>query len=93
MDHTRTVFKVLNRAREGWYFIGVGLGCEVSDLDEIRSMNPTDKRMCLLEMLKRRIQQGGLTRSILCNSLRGEFVGRDDIARKIEEVLPLPSHN
>ncbi len=88
-----TVFTVLDEARQDWYFIGSNLGCKESDLYEIRSRNPSDKRMCLLEMLQRRIQQGGLTRSMLCNSLRGAFVERDDIARKIEEILPLPTHN
>ncbi len=87
-----TVFKVLDDARQNWYFIGVGIGCKESDLYEIRSMNPTDKRMCLLEMLQSRIQQGGLTRSVLCKSLRGAFVKRDDIARMIE-ALSLPTHN
>ncbi len=37
-------------------------------------------------MLRRRIQQGGLTRSMLCTSLREEFVGRDDVAKEVEAL-------
>ena len=92
VNDTMTVFEVLDEARQNWYFIGVNLGCKPADLEEIRSTNLTDKRMCLLEVLQYRICKGGLTRSILCNSLRGKFVERDDIAKKIE-VLSLPSHN
>ena len=90
-----TVFKVLNEARKDWYFIGINLGCKESDLDEIDKNYSTDKHRCF-EMLQSRIQQGGLTRSMLSNSLKEEFVQRDDVARKIEALaLPLPhlTHN
>ncbi len=80
------IFKPLNKAREKWYFIGDGIGCTLSDLKEIRDTHSNDKCMCLLEMLQCRIQQGQLTRSMLCTSLRGDLVNRDDIAQEIEAL-------
>ncbi len=85
VDHTMTIFKPLNKARDDWYFIGDGIGCTPSDLKEIRDTYSTDKRMCL-ELLQRRIQQGQLTRSMLCASLRGDLVNRDDVAQEIEAL-------
>ncbi len=81
-----TIFKPLNKARKDWYFIGTGIGCTPDDLKEISDTHSTDKRMCLLEMFQRRIQQGQLTRSMLCTSLRGDFVNRDDVAQEIEAL-------
>ncbi len=86
VDNTMTVFKVLDDARKKWYFIGHGVGCKSADLNEIRDTHSSDQRMCLLEMLQFRIRQGGLTRTMLCESLRGEFVGRDDVAQTIEDI-------
>ncbi len=84
-----TVFEVLNEARDKWYFIGHGLGFTPADLNEIQTKHHSDNTMCLHEMLQRRIQRGGLTRSMLCTSLRQTFVQRDDVAKTIES-LTLP---
>ncbi len=88
-----TVFKILDKARKSWYFIGDGIGCTPTDLQEIRNIHLTDHRMCLLEMVQRRIQQGGLSRSMLCECLRGEFVGRDDVATEIEALDLNPANS
>ncbi len=82
MKHKKKIFKVLNKARDKWYFIGEGLGCESADLKEIEDRYHPDKSRCLDEMLQRRIQGGGLTTSTLCTALRG--VKRDDLAIEIE---------
>ncbi len=86
VDHTMTVFVALNEARDKWYFIGHCLGFTPADLNEIRAQHHSDKAMCLHEMLQRRIQRGGLTRSLLCTSLRQSFVQRDDVAKTIESL-------
>ncbi len=83
VDHTMTVFEVLNEARDKWYFIGEGLGLGTADLDEIQAQHHSDKAMCLRKVLQRRIQRGGLTRSLLCTSLRQSIVQRDDVAKTI----------
>ncbi len=86
VNHTMTIFNPLNKAREKWYFIGTGIDCTLSDLDEIQAKHSSDKSMCLLKMLQFRTQQGQLTRSMLCASLRGDLVNRDDIAQEIEAL-------
>ena len=92
VDHTMRVFKILDKAREDWYFIGDGIGCTPTDLNEIEAKHSSNLRMCLLKMFQRRIQQGGLSRSMLCECLRGEFVGRDDVATEIEALDLYPSN-
>ncbi len=86
VDHTMNIFRPLNKALEKWYFIGIGIGCTLSDLDKIQANHKPDKDMCLLKMLQFRIQQGQLTRSMLCASLRGDLVNRDDVAQDIEAL-------
>ncbi len=88
VNHTTTLFVVLNEAREKWYFIGEGLGLGTADLDEIQGQHHPDKAMCLHKVLQHRIQRGRLTRSTLCKSLRGQLVQRGDVAQRIE-ALPL----
>ncbi len=85
-DHKDKVFNALFEARNNWYFIGKGIGYEDADLDEIQAQHHSDKHRCY-EMLKIRIQKGGLKLSTLCNCLRGKFVGRNDIAQKIEALF------
>ena len=81
-----TLLEVLKTARDRWYFIGQGIGVEDADLNEIEDRHLSDKLMCLHDMLQRRIRRGGLTRSMLCTSLRGGLVGRNDVAREIEAL-------
>ncbi len=82
MKHKKRIFKVLNKARDKWYFIGEGLGCQSAELREIEDRYHLDKARCLEEILCRKIQGGGLTTSTLCTALRG--VNRDDLAIEIE---------
>ncbi len=86
MSHLIAILKVLKDARDVWYFIGQGIDCNLADLDEIQNRYPHKDLMSLQTMLQRRIRQGGLTRTMLCESLRGEFVGRDDVAQTIEAL-------
>ncbi len=81
MDHKKAVLKALCKAREKYYFIGIELGFNSDDLKEIEGTYLPDKLRCLIEVLECRIQRGGLTRSMVCSSLRGEFVQRDDVAK------------
>ncbi len=80
------ILKVLKKARDKYYYIGKGIGLDDADLKEIENSHHPDKLRCLDEMLKLRIQKGGLTRSELCESLRGELVERNDVAREIEAL-------
>ncbi len=89
VDHTMTVFVALKEARERWHLIGHGLEFTPADLDEIQAKHHSDNTMCLHEILQRRIQRGGLTRSILCSSLRQSVVERDDVAKTIESLTLL----
>ncbi len=86
-NHEDKVFDVLFEARNNWYFIGKGIGCEIADLDGIQAQHHSDELMMCYKMLRIRIQKGGLKLSTLCNCLRGKFVGRDDIAQKIEALF------
>ncbi len=74
------------KARDKWYYIGKGIRVEEADLDEIEDIYLPDKVRCLDKVLKRRLRRGRFTRSMLCNSLRGVFVQRDDVAREIEAL-------
>ncbi len=90
MNHKAILLKKLVRAKDKWYYIGEGIGVEDADRDEIEIKYSGNNMRCLDEVLKFRICQGGLTRTMLCESLRGKFVGRDDVAREIE-ALDIPS--
>ncbi len=80
------LLEILKEARDKWYFIGQALGCKDADLDEIDQRYHPNMMRCLQVMLKQRIQQGGLTLPILCDSLRGKLVERSDVADKIANL-------
>ena len=80
------ILSVLVKAKNQYYYIGKGIRVSDEDLGEIGDRHFPDKVRCLDEILKRRIQQGGLTCSMLCQSLRGRLVGRDDVAQEIEAL-------
>ena len=92
VKHKKILLKKLVTAKDKWYYIGEGIGVDDSDLQEIEDKYLPDKVRCLDEVLKRRIQQGGLSRSMLCECLRGEFVGRDDVATEIEALDLYPAN-
>ena len=87
MEHEDIILKVLMKARDEYYFIGKGIGLDSSDLEEIEMRHLHDTPRCLCELLKHRIQQGGLTLSILCNAR--ELIKRDDVAQEIEVLFLL----
>ncbi len=87
MDHMDILFKTLQKARYKWHFIGKEIGVADADLQEIEDRYLHDKTRCMNEMLKGRIREGGLTRSMLCQSLRSDLVRRDDLAQEIEGLL------
>ncbi len=87
MEDKENIFDKLVKAKAQWYYIGKGIGVEECDLTEIEDSHRSDKVRCLDEVLKRRIQRGGLTLSILCKSLRSKRVERDDVARLIEALF------
>ncbi len=93
-EHEETLLEMLFDARDKWYYIGKGIGVPVADLKEIEDKYLSDKVRCLNEVLTRRLQQGGLSRFLLCKCLRGKFVGRDDVATKIEalDLNPAKGH-
>ena len=75
---------ILNKARSRWYYIGKGIGCQVYDLDEIEKNHKGNDLKCMEKMLQEKIEKCELTCSLLCHSLRGQFVGRNDVAEEIE---------
>ncbi len=83
-DHIDVLFETLTKARDKWYFIGKEIGVTDADLQEIDNRYLPDKSMCMLEMLKDRIQEGELTLTLLCKSLRSKNVKRNDLALEIE---------
>ena len=83
---------ILVKAQDKYHYIGKGIGVSDEDRKAIEDRHLPDKVRCLDEILKKRIQQGGLTRSMLCQSLRGVLVGRDDVAQEIK-ALELTSPN
>ncbi len=86
VDHVMKLLVVLDEARDKWYFIGQALGVKDADLKEMENRHLPDKTRCMLDMLTVRVQHGGLTRSILCHSLRGKLVNRHNVANKIETL-------
>ncbi len=86
MEQKDVILKVLKKARDKYHYIGKGIGLDDADLKEIENRHHPSQLRCLDEMLKLRKQQGGLTRSKLCESLRGKFVERNDVAREIEAL-------
>lgn len=86
VDHGKMIFKVLLNVREEYHYIGEGIGVSDADLKEIEDKHLPDKKRCLDEILKKRLRQGGLTRSLLCSTLRDPSVGRDDVAKDIESL-------
>ena len=81
-----TVYEKLYSARTKWFNIGLLLNNDNTTLESIRVRNRDDPDGCLREMLTRRLQAGGpLTWRNLCDSLRSPIVGRDDVAKEIEQ--------
>ncbi len=84
MDHMKMLFETLKKARDKLYFIGKEIGVTDADLQEIEDRHLPDKARCMLEMMKGRLQEGELTLTLLCKSLRSKNVKRDDLALEIE---------
>ncbi|XP_064390076.1 uncharacterized protein LOC135337974 isoform X3 [Halichondria panicea] len=84
MDHFTTIFEILKKTNKEWYNIGLGLNVEMDELEKFEDNFPNDNVKCLRKMLTRRIQQGGLTRSLLCESLRRPLVKRSDVADEVQ---------
>ncbi len=86
MNHFSNIFEIVKKASKEWYNIGLGLNVEMDELEQFEDNFPNDNVKCLRKMLTRRIQQGGLTRSLLCESLRRPLVKRSDLADKIQNA-------
>ena len=86
VEHEDRVLPILVKAQDKYYYIGKGIGVSDEDRKVIEDRHLPDKVRCLDEILKRRIRQGRLTCSMLCQSLRGVLVGRDDVAQEIEDL-------
>ncbi len=65
MEHKKILLRLLVKAKDKYYYIGEGIGVTDTDMKEIEDKYISDKVRCLDETLKKRIQQGGLTRSML----------------------------
>ncbi len=86
MDHIERIFEIVLNAEDKYYYIGKGIGVSDATMKEIEDRHLPDKMRCINEILKRRIRGGGLTRSMLCNTLRKPTIKRDDLAKEIEAL-------
>ena len=80
------ILNKIKKATDRYFYIGKGIGINDSDLNSIEERYLPDKFRCLHEILKIRIQQGGLMLSCLYDTLKGDLVGREDLAQEIEAL-------
>lgn len=67
-----------------WYDLGVELDVEEEALDEIKSVNSNQPRVCLREMLKVRLRavDNPLSWKILAEALKSKVINEVELARK-----------
>ncbi len=83
MNHMNMLFEILKKARDKLYFIAKEIGVTDADRKEVVKHH-SNESVCMYEILKGRIQEGELTLTMLCKSLRSKNVKRDDLALEIE---------
>ena len=77
--------EALHDAQTEWEFIGLGLGVDKDELNDIDSTWPKNKKK-LLEMLKLWLNAGkDTTWNAIVQVLRKNTVGRNELANKIEK--------
>ena len=87
-DDLSTIINKLYKARTEWIDIGLYLRVDIDTLKSIGSRCQDHPKKCLREMLTHRLQScGPLTWRDLCDCLKSEPVGRNDVAQEIEEWL------
>ncbi len=82
-NHMDMLFEILKKARDQLYFIAKEIGVTDADQEEVVKHHSNSSE-CMYKILKGRLQEGELTLTLLCKSLRSKNVGRDDLAREIE---------
>ena len=93
-DQLGLIYTKLYNARPKWFNIGLNLGIPYSTLDAIKmqsSKSETDVcEACLREMLYHRLHFGNkdsLTWEDLCACLQAPTVGRNDVAKEINDWI------
>ena len=82
------VHEKLYKARTKWHNIGLELGVDFETLESICLKFRDCHDECLKKMLACRLQSHGpLTWRGLCDCLKSERVGRNDVAQEIEKWL------
>ena len=83
-DH-QEVFERLVGVRVQWRELGGALGLDQDTLSAIDTDHRGKVKVCLCEMLTKRLQSGGpLSWRVLCDCLRSPTVRRYDVAAEIE---------
>ena len=82
-----TVLKESFAARSKWYYIGLELGVEASELDAIKKDNPEAVKDCYLEALKCWLKGVAPipTWAVLAEALASDMVDEGGLAEKLRE--------
>ena len=87
LNDLRTVLEETFAARSKWYYIGLKLGVEASELDAIKKDNPEAVKDCYLEALK--CWPKGVvpkpTWAALAEALTSDMVDEGGLAEKLRE--------
>lgn len=84
-SNLKDVLRAAYPAREKWWWIGLELGIEDSELDGIKGSDEE----CLRRMISAWLQRRSLSPSwqSLANALRDKMVGHEDVADDIEKTF------
>ncbi len=84
-----TICEKLKNARKNWYELGLVLGLEGAELDDIEDRYPDNKRR-LSKMVSKRLEitdpKHPVTWPYICECLRNRLVERNDVANEIESL-------
>lgn len=80
----KAVRRLLYPVRRKWYDIGIELEIGVEELDNIKTTNKDDPRVCLIEMIKVWLKSidPHPTWKALCEALKSDPVGEEKLAEK-----------
>ena len=88
IDDLSALNEKLFQARTKWFEIGLSLNVDNETLKSINIRNHENPDKCLIEMLTHRVQAiAPLTWRTVCVCLRSPTVGRNDVAKGIEEEM------
>ncbi len=88
INNLEEVYRKLNRQRGKWFPIGLALGVDYDELNNIKR-ECTDNSECLREMLAKRLKQHSceVTWQTIIDSLNDETVGEEGAAADLLEYV------